>query len=364
MLNLPITKPTAHERRRTASYPTPHPHAWYHLCRSAEVAPGQAREVDALGEKWAVFRGESGAIGLMHATCPHLGANLADGRVDGDCLRCPFHEWSFDCSGHLQAIPNVDKIPKARVESPPVREFCGLILMWHGPVDADGNPPYEPDICMDVHEDFVWHGEWTPPDLAMHPMEFCENAVDDAHFELLHTKMKLPWTRLSLPGLTLDHVAHWEADPERPHLSYFHDDAHVLWRGRKLEKTRTKAVGTFLGPATVVLIRVKMQDVGDVIIGHTHTPVNQPGDPLMTRIRFNWWAAPDVPRLLAWYVAGNWVAQWRNDVDIWTRKSHVRRPVLSRADGNIHAMRRWYAQFYDEETAAAWIGRRSLQRTA
>lgn len=364
MLGLRSTAPSPEEARRTATYPLPHPHGWYHLCPSRDVAPGTVRAVQALGEPWAVFRSTHGRIGLVHGTCPHLGANLADGTVVGDCLTCPFHQWAFGCDGTLRSVPGVQRIPRARADSPPVREYNGLVLMWHGPVDAENQPPYEPDICPDVAESFVWHGEWGPPDLAMHPMEFCENAVDDAHFDLLHRQMKVPWTRLRVPGVTLDHTAHWQADPDRPHLSTFRDEAVVEWRGRPLPSTRTVGLGTFLGPASVVMIRVSMEGVGDVMIGHTHTPVNAPGQPLSTRIRFNWWAAPDVPRLLAWYVAGSWVSQWRNDIDIWTRKAHVRRPVLSRADGAIHAMRRWYAQFYDEDTAVAWLGRRAIQRSA
>jgi len=45
-------------------------------------------------------------------------------------------------------------------------------------------------------------------------------------------------------------------------------------------------------------------------------------------------------------VIGNWVSQWRNDIDIWERKIHRARPLLVQEDGPIHRLRRWFSQFY------------------
>ena len=44
---------------------------------------------------------------VMDAHCPHLGAHLAvGGRVEGECLRCPFHGWKFDGeSGDVRRDP-------------------------------------------------------------------------------------------------------------------------------------------------------------------------------------------------------------------------------------------------------------------
>lgn len=43
-----------------------------------------------------VFRTEKGVPHVFDAYCPHLGANLGvGGIVRGDCIECPFHQWSF-----------------------------------------------------------------------------------------------------------------------------------------------------------------------------------------------------------------------------------------------------------------------------
>ena len=37
---------------------------------------------------------------MVDAHCAHLGAILtAGGRVIGDCIECPFHEWRFEGEG-------------------------------------------------------------------------------------------------------------------------------------------------------------------------------------------------------------------------------------------------------------------------
>lgn len=57
-----------------------------------------------------VFRAEDGAVGVLDAYCPHLGANLAvGGTVSNGCLQCPFHKWEFDTSGQCTKIPYLEK---------------------------------------------------------------------------------------------------------------------------------------------------------------------------------------------------------------------------------------------------------------
>ena len=56
---------------------------------------GKGRAVEVGGKKVAVFklRGELFAIS---DACPHMGASLADGKLDGTKVICHWHDWSFD----------------------------------------------------------------------------------------------------------------------------------------------------------------------------------------------------------------------------------------------------------------------------
>ncbi|CAK0865417.1 unnamed protein product [Prorocentrum cordatum] len=69
-------------------FPPPYPNGWYFLCRSSDVPRRQVLAVSAFGRELVAFRGESGALGVLHAFCPHLGTHLGHGGwVNGDS-RC------------------------------------------------------------------------------------------------------------------------------------------------------------------------------------------------------------------------------------------------------------------------------------
>lgn len=76
--------------------PPPYPNGWYSILESSSLKPGKATSVSCLGETFAVYRTAEGKVNVLDAYCPHLGANLGvGGRVEGDNIVCPFHQWSF-----------------------------------------------------------------------------------------------------------------------------------------------------------------------------------------------------------------------------------------------------------------------------
>lgn len=56
----------------------------------------------------------SGEVFITDVYCPHLGANITcGGRVNGDDITCPFHEWAFDGkTGKCVDIPYASKVFK------------------------------------------------------------------------------------------------------------------------------------------------------------------------------------------------------------------------------------------------------------
>ena len=337
------------ERRRAASYPGPRPFGWYHLHDADALRPGQVARVEALGTTLAVFRTRAGDARVLEACCPHLGADLAAGRVVEDCLECPFHGWRFPGDGAPAQVPSVERPPRVGARAWPVRERHGLLLAYHGPLGPAGQPPWEPDCWPELETPrFRLRGRHAPRDVRMHLLEFAENSVDFAHFARLHGRLRLPWTSWPVPGLGIRHEARWEPDAERPHAARFYDLAELSFRGRPLPSTRAEGEALFLGPAALVAFRIRLPRAGDVVIFQTHTPVTGEGEPLRLRVRFRWWAEAGLPRLLASYVVGNWVSQWWQDVAVWERKWHLPRPVPAPGDGPLHALRRWFWQFYPE----------------
>jgi nitrite reductase (NADH) small subunit len=85
------------------------------LCRTADVPPDMPITVSWQGNDWAVAQ-HQGRYYALENTCPHRGGPLGRGSVQGGCLVCPWHAWTFDVtSGKCTFNPSV------RVQSLPLR---------------------------------------------------------------------------------------------------------------------------------------------------------------------------------------------------------------------------------------------------
>ena len=332
--------PRVHEQDRLDTYPPPYPNGWYALCQTEDVRPGQIRFVEALGNKLIVFRDEQGALGVLDAYCPHMGANLAGGKVKNGCVECPFHRWRFDAQGAVRHIPYLERVPdKVKARSWRVRDHHGLVAIWFGAPDARWD--LTPDEEIESGE-LVYRGRYDAGAVRMHLCEFAENSADHQHFAPLHGDMFVPWTRFKIPGIRVHHDASWERDENVSHIAYFHDNAVLEIGGRRIQRTRAKATITFYGPGGLVAFRFQADDVGKITMFQTHLPEG----PLQQRVRFRWFAEPRIPRALVAYVIGNWMSQWREDISIWENKIFLRKPMLVAGDGPVHRMRTWFHQFY------------------
>ena len=60
------------------------------------IPPGEGRNVEALGQRIAIFHTRGGGVYAVQAECPHRKGPLADGLLGGTTLICPLHAWKFD----------------------------------------------------------------------------------------------------------------------------------------------------------------------------------------------------------------------------------------------------------------------------
>src|SRR5690606_20852883 len=118
-----------------ARFPFPSfPRGWFVIGFPDDVPAGQVKTFHYFGQDIVLFRTESGVLSAVDRTCPHLGAHLGGGRVQGECLRCPFHDWAFATDGTCVEVPYAPKIPhKAAVRTWQIREQNGVILAWYCP---------------------------------------------------------------------------------------------------------------------------------------------------------------------------------------------------------------------------------------
>lgn len=156
---------------------------WYWALRSSELPQGSVKGVSLLGRELALYRGEDGRVAALDAYCPHMGAHLAEGCVDGRGLRCFFHGWKFGRDGRCGEIPALGgrPAPNVRTGSWPVEELYGMIWVWTGPEPRHALPcPPElegAEVASTLGGRFVKN---------CHPNVVMINAIDAHHFNTVH----------------------------------------------------------------------------------------------------------------------------------------------------------------------------------
>jgi 5,5'-dehydrodivanillate O-demethylase len=112
---------------------------WQPVARARDLKAGRAKPIEILGEKFTLYQGEHGGFHLVAFRCPHRGAQLSLGWVEGDALRCRYHGWKFDRSGQCIEQPDVEtsSVQRVKMASYPTREYMGLVFTFLG----EGEPP-------------------------------------------------------------------------------------------------------------------------------------------------------------------------------------------------------------------------------
>lgn len=159
---------------------------WYWALQSRELKKGKVKHAEVMGQKLAIYRGEDGKVRAFDAFCPHMGAHLAEGNVEGNELRCFFHHWKFSEEGELNDIPcrKSSQGVHAKVQSYPIEEQHGLIWIWTGKSPKRGLP-YAPEL-KDLETDSMLGKPYVK---ECHPNVMMINAIDAHHFTSVH---KLP----------------------------------------------------------------------------------------------------------------------------------------------------------------------------
>src|ERR1051325_6605441 len=117
---------------------------WLAVRRSEDLAPGHAVPLRIMSEDYTLYRGESGHAQIMDYRCPHRGAQMHLGWVEGDAMRCLYHGWKYDASGQCVEQPAEDAGFAGRVPMAPrpPREHMGLIFAYCGEGEPPAWPPY------------------------------------------------------------------------------------------------------------------------------------------------------------------------------------------------------------------------------
>jgi nitrite reductase/ring-hydroxylating ferredoxin subunit len=115
-----------------AEYFPAYPASWYLFGESRELSREPLTK-QVLGRDLVAFRTSGGSVSILDAHCSHLGADIGCGRVIGDTIQCPFHNWQYAADGRCIAIPGATRIPVfARQHCYPVEERHGYVFFFNG----------------------------------------------------------------------------------------------------------------------------------------------------------------------------------------------------------------------------------------
>jgi cholesterol 7-dehydrogenase len=377
-------------RKRIGGYPPVYPNGWFKVCDSHELKRGQVIFRAMCGLDLAVYRSShSDQVFAVDAYCTHLGANLAvGGIVNGDCLTCPFHHWSFNGNGQCVStgdaplpMPILDKNGKLKKGMVPVDsslavagynkcsevEYCEhripkqahsrgyhvieknkMIFLW---VDAEGRKPHWelPTIADNLYT----HGKCVHH-VYCHIQEIPENGPDSVHLNVVHRDLnKTAALVKNIWGAT------WQKGQNEhdAHIGYFrvqHVSTFKDWFN--IPFTSVDVSGCQHGPG---IVKFDFNTpIGTFVMVQTVTPVA----PLHQHVEHVIYAPWYMPRVVAKWFMVMMTSAFEQDIPIWNRKTYFSNPVLVKTDGPILQFRRWYSQFYSENSPTLrTLSERSLE---
>ena len=320
---------------------TPYPRGWFMVALSSELAPGEVKAVHYFGQELVLFRTESGKPQLFDAYCSHLGAHLGHGgRVIGEQIQCPFHQWQYDCSGKCTTVPYASKIPpNARMRTWHVDEVNGLILTWY---HEDGGEPTWRVPAIDMGDATAW----TPFRETRWKVRTCiqdvnENDIDSAHLRCLHQftsktpeAMEMhprPEGQLDLRFIMVSNLESFGMAGNA--VGPIETTKYGLGLGWVRYSAEIEAAGISLGTRTLGATTPIDEDYVDIRLFHNIKKT----------------AFEAVNETLETQYFKTFKETVEQDIRIWENKRHLLRPNLCQEDGPIAAYRRWARQFYSEE---------------
>ena len=150
---------------------------WYALGRSRQLKSGAVLPFYVGSKKLVLWRSADGRINAQDPACPHTGADLSQGKVVDNSLRCAFHHWRFDGGGRCIDAPTCELPPDRRLRCYPTEERWGLMWVFLGKT-------FRP--LPDGHESLSKMILTPSQTLCAHPHLVIGNGFDVSHLGPVH----------------------------------------------------------------------------------------------------------------------------------------------------------------------------------
>lgn len=114
--------------------------SWYPLGPAKSLKKNTVRSFEILQQRLVVYRSSKGEVFALDSFCPHMGADLGNGEVVGEKLRCYFHHYTLDSQGHCSHLG-----PEFKQRVYPICEKYDYLWVYLGE-EIDHPVPHPPGL--------------------------------------------------------------------------------------------------------------------------------------------------------------------------------------------------------------------------
>ena len=159
---------------------------WYAAGLSKSFKTKQAKRVEIFEIPIVCWRKEDGQVVALLDKCNHRNVPLSEGKINKDCIVCPYHGWTYDGAGQCVQIPSegphTERIPNKKVEYFPIIEENGLVWLWMGENKNPDRIPFQ----MPTMKEKGWHSYYLTTYFENNVTDLVENFMDVPHTIFVH----------------------------------------------------------------------------------------------------------------------------------------------------------------------------------
>ncbi len=162
---------------------------WYVAAESGEIGRARLLARTILGIPVVFFRSSDGCLHAFRDACPHRYAPLSAGRVENDCIRCPYHGSVYDRDGRCIEVPGQHGTHGMTIalERYPVVERYGYAWIWMGAAPDDGGDSIPAWFAPADPANAAWRGRADRfMDMPVYYELINDNLHDVSHVEFVH----------------------------------------------------------------------------------------------------------------------------------------------------------------------------------
>lgn len=318
------------------------PTGWFMVAWSDEIPVGSVKPLRYFGGHQVAYRTEDGVLHVLDAHCPHLGAHLGHGgKVQGDCIVCPYHGWGYGSDGVNKFIPYEDRPNVSHsLRVWPVAEQHECVFVWHDP--AGGPPRWEmPNLFTAIEHLPSQPGDYyrAYPEMSVkyerepvHPQITLENAPDTVHFEHVHGATVTP------------RLLHWEVDG--PFYKGIGGFPIPLPDGGERIALKNNSISVGVGGSFAIF-----EGSYHYRLVFFTTPVDDECSDMFYSI---WWPRDEgdtreaIPEHYRARAEKQFLRTLWDDLEIWRYQVYIETPAFAKQDAKPYgALRKWAKQFYE-----------------